>query len=98
MLVGTDTDGAAVILVSALSAHTKALEADPRVSLLAGEPGRWIVFAVTGIGHADENEIKPEQRVGFLKAQASRVGDEDAIATGKVERKRMKITIAEDRL
>ena len=40
VLVGSDTDGAAVILVSALSAHTKALEADRRVSLLAGEPGK----------------------------------------------------------
>ena len=40
VLLGTDTDGAAVILVSALSAHTRALKNDPRVSLLAGEPGR----------------------------------------------------------
>lgn len=40
VLLGTDTDGAAVILVSALSAHTRALEADQRVSLLAGEPGK----------------------------------------------------------
>lgn len=40
VLLGTDTDGSAVILVSALSAHTRALEADQRVSLLAGEPGK----------------------------------------------------------
>ncbi|KAA0701226.1 HugZ family protein [Neorhizobium sp. P12A] len=39
-LVGTDIDGVPVILVSALSAHTKALLADPRASLLAGEPGK----------------------------------------------------------
>jgi putative heme iron utilization protein len=39
-LVGTDIDGAPVILVSALSAHTRALTADPRASLLAGEPGK----------------------------------------------------------
>lgn len=70
----------------------------PSVGKVRAADGRWIVFAVTGIGHADENEIKPEQRVGFLNAQASRVGDEDAVATGKAERKRMKITIAEDRL
>lgn len=39
-LTGIDTDGVPVILVSALSAHTGALRADPRVSLLAGEPGK----------------------------------------------------------
>jgi heme iron utilization protein len=39
-LVGTDIDGVPVILVSALSAHTKALAADARASLLAGEPGK----------------------------------------------------------
>lgn len=40
VLVGSDIDGAAVILVSGLSAHTRALDRDPRVSLLAGEPGK----------------------------------------------------------
>lgn len=40
VLLATDTDGSAVILVSALSAHTKALHVDQRVSLLAGEPGK----------------------------------------------------------
>lgn len=39
-LVGFDLDGAAVILVSGLSAHTRALVNDPRASLLAGEPGK----------------------------------------------------------
>ncbi|NLS04422.1 HugZ family protein [Rhizobium sp. P32RR-XVIII] len=39
VLLGTDIDGVPVILVSALSAHTKALDADPRLSLLTGEPG-----------------------------------------------------------
>ncbi len=39
-LTGTDTDGTPVILVSALSLHTQALRADPRASLLAGEPGK----------------------------------------------------------
>lgn len=38
--VATDIDGAPVILVSALSAHTGALAADPRCSLLVGEPGK----------------------------------------------------------
>lgn len=40
VLLGLDSDGAAVILVSALSAHTTALVADPRASLLTGEPGK----------------------------------------------------------
>ncbi|GEO84012.1 MULTISPECIES: HugZ family protein [Alphaproteobacteria] len=40
VLIGTDTDGVPVILVSQLSAHTRALDADNRVSLLAGEPGK----------------------------------------------------------
>jgi len=40
VLVGTDCDGVPVILVSGLSAHTKALAKDPRASLLTGEPGK----------------------------------------------------------
>ena len=36
----TDMDGAPLILVSGLSAHTKGLEAEPRCSLLVGEPGK----------------------------------------------------------
>ncbi|MFC5585384.1 HugZ family protein [Nitratireductor kimnyeongensis] len=36
----TDLDGASLILVSGLSAHTKGLESDPRCSLLLGEPGK----------------------------------------------------------
>lgn len=38
--VATDHDGSPVILVSSLSAHTGALLAEPRCSLLLGEPGR----------------------------------------------------------
>ena len=40
VLVGTDSDGVPVILVSGLSAHTRALDKDPRASLLVGEPGK----------------------------------------------------------
>lgn len=40
VLLGMDSDGAPVILVSNLSAHTTALLADPRASLLTGEPGK----------------------------------------------------------
>ena len=38
--VSTDSDGAPVTLISRLAAHTAALLADPRCSLLVGEPGR----------------------------------------------------------
>ncbi len=40
VLTGTDIDGTPLILVSALSVHTGALAADPRASLLFGEPGK----------------------------------------------------------
>ncbi|SMD03452.1 HugZ family protein [Rhizobium sp. RU36D] len=40
VLMGADIDGAGVILVSRLSAHTRALDKDPRASILAGEPGK----------------------------------------------------------
>lgn len=37
--IGTDTDGTPVTLISTLASHTAALRADPRASLLLGEPG-----------------------------------------------------------
>lgn len=37
--VALDADGAPLLLLSSLSAHTSALQADPRCSLLVGEPG-----------------------------------------------------------
>lgn len=40
VLMGVDADGAGAILVSGLSAHTRALLADPRASVLAGEPAK----------------------------------------------------------
>ena len=39
-LTATDLDGVPVILVSALARHARSLAADPRCSLLAGEPGK----------------------------------------------------------
>jgi heme iron utilization protein len=38
--VATDLDGTPIILVSGLAAHTGAILADPRCSLLIGEPGK----------------------------------------------------------
>lgn len=40
VLLATAPNGTPAILVSSLSAHTKALAADPRASLLTGEPGK----------------------------------------------------------
>jgi putative heme iron utilization protein len=40
VLVGTDVDGVPVMLSSMLAMHTKAVIADPRCSLLVGEPGK----------------------------------------------------------
>ncbi|QKK18479.1 HugZ family protein [Rhizobium indicum] len=40
VLIATDIDGTPVILVSQLSAHTRALAKDLRASLLTGEPGK----------------------------------------------------------
>ncbi|MCY0148100.1 DUF2470 domain-containing protein [Hoeflea sp. G2-23] len=40
VLTGIDSDGTPVILISALSTHTAALRAEPRASLLFGEPGK----------------------------------------------------------
>lgn len=39
-LVGLDTDGAPLILVSELSIHTKTIMADNKVAILLGEPGK----------------------------------------------------------
>lgn len=43
--VATDVDGTPLILVSQLSAHTQAILADPRCSLLLGEPGKGDALA-----------------------------------------------------
>jgi heme iron utilization protein len=59
--VATDVDGAPTILISGLSAHTGALDADGRCSLLFGEPGRGDPLAhprVTVIGSA--RKIEPD--------------------------------------
>ncbi|MBB4121331.1 HugZ family protein [Martelella radicis] len=40
VLLATDIDGAPAILISRLSVHTRAIEADSRVSILTGEPAK----------------------------------------------------------
>ena len=43
--VATDHDGAPLVLISGLAAHTSAIEADPRCCLLLGEPGKGDAMA-----------------------------------------------------
>lgn len=43
--VATDMDGTPLILISLLASHTRALLADPRCSLLLGEPGKGDALA-----------------------------------------------------
>ena len=60
--------------------------------------GQMIVFEVTKIGKGSADEVTPEMRAGFLRELAPRIGEQDVLAVGKAERKRMKVDIAEDRL
>jgi peptidyl-prolyl cis-trans isomerase D len=60
--------------------------------------GRVVLFEVTGIGKADENEVTPEMRAGFLRDLGPRIGEQDAVSVGKALRKGMKVDIALDRL
>lgn len=55
----TDIDGSPTLLVSSLSGHTPALLADPRCSLLFGEPGKGDPLAhprITVVGSAERIE------------------------------------------
>lgn len=57
--VATDLDGTPIILVSSLSGHTPGLLADPRCSLLLGEPGKGDPLAhprITVAGEAQRIE------------------------------------------
>jgi heme iron utilization protein len=74
VLTGTDTDGSPVILVSALSAHTGALTADPRASLLFGEPGKGdplahprITLRTRAVRIAREDGRHSELRTRFIR-------------------------------
>ncbi len=69
--VATDMDGAPLILVSSLSAHTSGLVADPRCSLLLGEPGKGdplahprisIACAATRLSAGDDGHARAERR------------------------------------
>ncbi len=58
--VATDGDGTPLVLVSMLSAHTGAMLADPRCSLLLGEPGKGDALAYPRIGLS--NRAAPIER------------------------------------
>ena len=76
VLVGIDTDGTPVTLVSALSTHTQALAADNRCSLLSGEVGKGDPLAHPRLtvqceaekieyGHAPRRHPKSELYIDF---------------------------------
>jgi putative heme iron utilization protein len=66
--VASDHDGAPLILVSALSAHTGGLVADPRCSLLLGEPGRGDPLA-----HARITIACAAEKIGRDEARLKRI-------------------------
>jgi heme iron utilization protein len=63
--LATAMDGAAIFLISRLSSHFRNLEADPRCSLLVGEPGKGDPLAyprMTLIGTAEALRAGPERK------------------------------------
>lgn len=67
VLLGTDIDGVPVILVSGLSAHTRALDGDPRASLLTGEPGKGDPLAYARL--TTQCLAEPVERDGTVHAR-----------------------------
>jgi putative heme iron utilization protein len=68
VLTGTDVDGVPVILSSTLATHTKAVLADPRCSLLFGEPGRgdplaWPRITVLCDAERIEHDSESDDRI-----------------------------------
>lgn len=71
--VAVTMEGEPVFLMSDLSAHTKAIKADPRTSLLVGEPGKGDALAhprLTLIGQTKQHLLQTEadkERAAFLR-------------------------------
>lgn len=68
--LATDSDGTPLILVSALSSHTGALQNDPRCSLLVGEPGKGDPLAhprLTIVCHARKIPRDTEEHALFAE-------------------------------
>ncbi len=60
--------------------------------------GQYLMFAVTKVSDNNVGEVTPEQRAGFLRDLAPRIGEQDAKALVEAQRKLMKIETAPDRL
>ncbi|MCH9750738.1 MAG: pyridoxamine 5'-phosphate oxidase family protein [Alphaproteobacteria bacterium] len=78
--VATTIDGRPLFLISRLSAHFQALETDPRVSLLIGEPGKGDPMAharMTLIGRAsrlsDEGELQSARQRFLMRHPKSQI-------------------------
>ena len=67
--VATDLDGTPLILVSTLSGHTAGLAADPRCSLLLGEPGKGDPLAHPRISIACRAERLDRDGPAHLRAR-----------------------------
>ncbi len=76
--VATDLDGTPLILVSMLSAHTQALIADPRCSLLLGEPGKGDPLA-----HPRISLICRAERIERDSAEGQRISAATSTGTQK---------------
>lgn len=68
VLVGTDVDGTPVMLASTLAAHTRAVLADRRCSLLVGEPGKgdplaWPRLTVLADAERVESDTESHSRI-----------------------------------
>lgn len=66
--LATDLDGSPIILISGLSAHTAAIVADPRCSLLVGEPGKGDPLA-----HARMTVVCRAEKIAAGSADHARV-------------------------
>jgi peptidyl-prolyl cis-trans isomerase D len=62
------------------------------------DDGRIVVFAVSRVIPGDPREATAEQRATLQRQLGQMAGDDDARALVKSLRKRMKITVAENRL
>ena len=71
-------------------------KASPGKTLTAN--GQIVVFEVSKVAQSDDNEITPDIRAGFLRQLAPSIGEQDVMSLGKSQRKRMKVSVAEDRL
>ncbi len=74
--VATDSAGAPIILISSLSTHSKALQADNRCSLLLGEPGKGdpvahpritVICKAQWLNHSDPETSQIQDR--YLRRQ-----------------------------